>query len=88
MYFLDFRFERAVLELRGNPFPSLLPDNTSNRNLIQNVLLDEARKAYRAKKYAEIAARIDSANFSVIDESEETEKKPETTDPKSSDEVK
>lgn len=81
-----------MLELRGNPFPSLIPENTSNRSLIQNVLLDEARKAYRAKKYAEIAARIDPANFSIIDESEETigatEEKPLTTDPKNGDEVK
>lgn len=76
-----------MLELRGNPFPSLLPENISNRNLIQNVLLDEAKKAYRAKKYAEIAARIDAANFSVIDETEEQEK-PTSDDPKNSDEVK
>jgi large subunit ribosomal protein L17 len=38
-----------------------LPEMQTNRNLIHNVLLDEARKAYRAEKYAEIAAKIDAA---------------------------
>jgi len=40
------RFERAVLELRGNPYPPLPgPVNTrANPNLIHNVLLEEARK--------------------------------------------
>lgn len=38
--------KRSVLELRGNPYPSLVPDFNSNRNLLHNVLLDEARKAY------------------------------------------
>lgn len=61
---------KAVLELRGNPYPPLLPDNTSNRNLIHNVLLDEAKKAYRTKKYIEIASKIseplsDSVNAKV-----------------------
>lgn len=51
---------KAVLELRGHPYPSLLPDNSSNKNLIHNVLLEEAKRAYRAKKYAEIAAKIDA----------------------------
>lgn len=54
-------YDRAVLELRGNPYPSLTPDNGQNRNLIHNVLLDEAKKAYRTQKYAEIAAKIDDA---------------------------
>ncbi|KAJ8919576.1 hypothetical protein NQ315_002198 [Exocentrus adspersus] len=52
---------RAVLELKGNPYPSLLPDTHTNRNLIHNVLLDEAKKVYRSKKYAEIASKIDAA---------------------------
>lgn len=52
--------KKALLELRGNPYPSLLPDIYQNRNLIHNVLLDEAKKDYRAKKYAEIAEKITS----------------------------
>lgn len=52
-------YKKAVLELRGNPYPSLVPDSQSNRNLIQNVLLDEAKKAYRSQKYKEIAKKID-----------------------------
>uniref|UniRef100_A0A336KYN3 Large ribosomal subunit protein bL17m n=1 Tax=Culicoides sonorensis TaxID=179676 RepID=A0A336KYN3_CULSO len=35
---------RAVLELRGNPFPSLDNKGTSRRNLLHNILLEEARK--------------------------------------------
>uniref|UniRef100_A0A1B0FV29 Large ribosomal subunit protein bL17m n=1 Tax=Lutzomyia longipalpis TaxID=7200 RepID=A0A1B0FV29_LUTLO len=51
-------YKRAVLELRGNPFPPLVPDKVQNRNFIHNVLLDEAKKAYRQEKYAEIAQNI------------------------------
>lgn len=53
----DF-YKKAILELRGNPYPPLVPDYSSNRNLIHNVLLDEAKKAYRAQKYKEIANKI------------------------------
>ncbi|KAF7268099.1 hypothetical protein GWI33_018735 [Rhynchophorus ferrugineus] len=56
---------KAVLELRGNPYPSLRPNGSYNRNLIHNVLLEEAKKAYRAKKYAEIAAKIDAVETAV-----------------------
>lgn len=63
--------KRAVLELKGNPYPSILPNFNTNRNMIHNVLLDEAKKAYRTKKYEEIAAKINAAEDSV---SEETRK--------------
>lgn len=49
---------RAVLELRGHPFPPLTPDMTHNRNFIQNVLLDEAKKEYRREKYAQLAEKL------------------------------
>uniref|UniRef100_A0A0K8TRL5 Large ribosomal subunit protein bL17m n=1 Tax=Tabanus bromius TaxID=304241 RepID=A0A0K8TRL5_TABBR len=58
-------YKRAVLELRGNPYPPLKPDQSQNRNLIHNVLLDEARKDYRKEKLAELAAKLES---SVTDE--------------------
>lgn len=51
-------YKRAVLELRGHPYPPLIPDMSQNRNLIHNVLLDEARRAYRKEKYAEIAEKL------------------------------
>lgn len=51
-------YKKAILELRGNPYPPLVPNISSNRNLIHNVLLDEAKKAYRAHKYKEIANKI------------------------------
>lgn len=61
------KFKRAVLELRGNPYPSLLPDTTANRNLIHNVLLDEARKEFRTQKYAEIAKKLEEADQIVTE---------------------
>lgn len=53
-------YKRAILELRGNPYPALLPDRSNNRNLIHNVLLDEAKKDFRREKYEEIAKKIQS----------------------------
>lgn len=50
-------FERSVLELRGNPYPPLYPDQSQNRNLIHNVLLDEARKEFRKEKIAEVVSK-------------------------------
>ncbi|XP_056630952.1 39S ribosomal protein L17, mitochondrial [Diorhabda sublineata] len=51
--------DKAVLELRGNPYPSLNPENNSKSELLHNVLLSEARKAYRMEKYKEIAAKVE-----------------------------
>lgn len=48
--------ERAVLELRGNPYPALKPNLNFNKNFIHNVLLEEAKKEYRRKKYAQLNA--------------------------------
>lgn len=50
-------YEKAVLELRGNPYPNLKP-SFSGRNMIHNVLIDAAKYDYRQKKYAQIAAEI------------------------------
>lgn len=63
------QYKKAVLELKGNPYPSLLPDTHTNRNLIHNVLLDEAKKAYRLKKYAEIASKIDAVEIKISEAS-------------------
>lgn len=51
-------YKRAVLELRGNPYPSLKPDLSHNRKFIHNILLEEARKEYRKEKYAEFAEKL------------------------------
>ncbi|KAF5284589.1 hypothetical protein FQR65_LT02415 [Abscondita terminalis] len=75
--------KKAVLELRGNPYPPLIPDKSSNRNLIHNVLLDEAKKEYRALKYAEIAAKIELEE-KVITQTENSPKKDEGTQPEES----
>lgn len=59
--------DRAVLELRGNPFPALKPALNVNRNFIHNVLLDEAKKEYRKKKYAQLNEEAVAASESKTD---------------------
>lgn len=56
--------DKAVLELRGNPFPDLFNKQTNNKRLIQNVLLDAAKYEYRQSKYAEMAESIGKAENS------------------------
>ncbi|PSN38076.1 hypothetical protein C0J52_00827 [Blattella germanica] len=63
--------ERAVLELRGNPYPSLLPDTSTNRSLIHNVLLDEANKEFRMQKYEEISKKLEKVEENTSDISSE-----------------
>lgn len=53
-----FEMERAILELRGNIYPSIEQYNPHERNLIHNMLLDSAKKEYRLEKYKEIAQNI------------------------------
>ncbi|KAG6440992.1 39S ribosomal protein L17, mitochondrial [Manduca sexta] len=50
--------EKAVLELRGNPYPDLFTKQPNNRLWIQNVLLEAAKHDYRQSKYAEIAQNM------------------------------
>ncbi|CAG0880591.1 unnamed protein product [Cyprideis torosa] len=38
--------ERSVLELKGNPFPPLINPKPWNKNLLHNVLLEEARREH------------------------------------------
>lgn len=64
--YTDDGYKKAVLELRGNPYPSLLPETHTNRNLIHNVLLDEVKKAYRTEKYKEIANNISKEAQGII----------------------
>lgn len=45
-------YERAVLELKGNPFPQLEKKNSS-RNWIHNILLEEAHQEFMRKKHKE-----------------------------------
>lgn len=44
-------FRKVVLELNGNPYPSISPSHSyRNRNLIHNVLLDAAKKEFYSEK--------------------------------------
>ncbi|XP_012253324.1 39S ribosomal protein L17, mitochondrial [Athalia rosae] len=47
-------YKKSVLELKGNVYPSLHQAYPQKRNLIHNILLEEARKEFRLKKYNEI----------------------------------
>ncbi|XP_033217436.1 39S ribosomal protein L17, mitochondrial [Belonocnema kinseyi] len=53
----DYR-ARAVLELRGNIYPSLNMQNPNTYSMIHNVLLSEARKEYRLEKYKQVAENL------------------------------
>lgn len=68
---------KAVLELRGNPYPELVPNPNANRNLIHNVLLDEARRDYRQQKYMEIADQIETKQIAQTPASTDTTKEKE-----------
>lgn len=66
---LYFCFWVSIFET-GNPFPPLFTDTRNNRNLIHNILLDEARKEYRAQKYADLTEKLsqesDKKNISTV----------------------
>lgn len=52
-------YPKAVLELRGNPYPPLPgPVKRPNHGLIHNILLEEARKDY-FKTQSKIAQQVD-----------------------------
>lgn len=51
-------YKRSVLELRGNPYPPLLPDLTRNRNFLHNILLDEAYKDFKRQQLAKLAEKM------------------------------
>ncbi|XP_039293985.1 uncharacterized protein LOC120353612 [Nilaparvata lugens] len=63
---------RAVIELRGNPYPPLFPNKNGNRNLIHNVLLEEAKKQFRAEKYEEIAKNLEEKAEAANSETDST----------------
>ncbi|KZC06449.1 39S ribosomal protein L17, mitochondrial, partial [Dufourea novaeangliae] len=48
-------YKRAVLELKGNIYPSLNQYDPHQSILLQNILLDAAKKEFRMNKYKEIA---------------------------------
>ncbi|XP_045499680.1 39S ribosomal protein L17, mitochondrial [Colias croceus] len=65
--------DKAVLELRGNPFPSLQNKQSNNRQLLQNVLLDAAKYDYRQAKYAEMAEKISKSEENQPKENKTTD---------------
>ncbi|XP_043278500.1 39S ribosomal protein L17, mitochondrial [Venturia canescens] len=70
------QYERAVLELRGNPYPSIDQSNPHEPMLLHNILLDEARREYRLSKYQEFAESLTAkSNTSEPQQSEETKAK-------------
>ncbi|CAB3244335.1 unnamed protein product [Arctia plantaginis] len=65
--------DKAVLELRGNPYPNLTNKLTNNKYLIQNVLLDAAKHDYRQSKYADMAKEIGKDSKSSQDQNNKDE---------------
>lgn len=55
-----FAFKRAILELKGNVYPSVEQFDPNKPNLLTNILLDAARKEFRKQKYEEIVDGIKS----------------------------
>ncbi|KAF3425366.1 hypothetical protein E2986_07770 [Frieseomelitta varia] len=53
-----YAYKRAILELKGNIYPTVEQSNPHQHNLLHNILLDAARKEYRMEKYKEIAANM------------------------------
>lgn len=43
-------YSRAILELRGNPFPPVVPKEPSSNLHLHNILLSEARREYEYEK--------------------------------------
>nr|SVE75424.1 EOG090X0EUO [Daphnia dolichocephala] len=50
----------AVLELKGNPFPTLKPENHNYHYWLHNVLLDEAKKEFRTAREGRNMAQPES----------------------------
>ncbi|XP_064594665.1 large ribosomal subunit protein bL17m-like [Liolophura sinensis] len=67
--------QRAILELKGNPWPSVIPAQREKSSFLSNVLLAEARKEFRKYQYADQAGRMvegikGSNSASVVDTGE------------------
>lgn len=67
-------YQRSVLELRGNPYPSLIPDLSYNRNFIQNILLDEARKDYKREKALQLSEKVSAMTEKTKSQTDEATK--------------
>ncbi|XP_014242424.1 39S ribosomal protein L17, mitochondrial [Cimex lectularius] len=73
----DFTLPQAVLELKGNPFPSLVPDWSSNKNLLHNILLEAAKKDFKKEQLIKIAKEIPRPPVEPVQSREEVLPKPE-----------
>ncbi|XP_065346145.1 large ribosomal subunit protein bL17m [Cloeon dipterum] len=52
------QFPKSLLELKGNPYPPIMPKDPHNGSLLHNILLEEARKEMRQTQYLETAKSI------------------------------
>lgn len=74
-------FKRSVLELKGNPYPPILPDiSYRNKNLIHNVLLNNARRDfYKENKQEKESKKNDKIESANIDKESKTNDEIEST---------
>jgi large subunit ribosomal protein L17 len=61
----------------GNPYPPLIPKDDNNRNLLHNVLLEEARKEMRQMQYLETANNLGKGDEGASSWAAEKESSPE-----------
>lgn len=62
---------RSILELKGHPYPHVIPDeHQKNRNLIHNVLLDEAKREFNKEKLSKIetSENVEMSKKEKVDE--------------------
>jgi len=55
-------YQRSVLELRGNPYPSFILDFAFNRSCIINILLGEVKKENQHEKLSRFIAGSGNIN--------------------------
>lgn len=60
---------RSILELKGNPYPPVVPDQfQKNRYLIHNVLLEEAKREFNKNNVKKIEAEVQKNSETVTKE--------------------
>lgn len=75
---------RAVLELRGNPWPPIVPRQRDTRYLLSNILLAGARKDYHNSKQRALEQQLQQKEQGFSSEQEPVKSSPQPSSPSSS----
>lgn len=61
-------FQRSLLELKGNPYPAVAPNNAfRNKNLIHNVLLDAAKRDFYDQTKLSKLVETEEENYDTLE---------------------